>query len=282
MKHMYLNLKRFDISKKDGGVNDISPMHLYAKTIIHGIEKEIEQYQDLTFSFFFPEGHLLQAAASAHMIHIGCQGVYRKDVEIGGNFGAFTTFLPARAAKELGATETLIGHSEERNDLFEILTMGRCTTYAPIHTVLNQEIICAQKAGLKVLYCIGEKSDEQPNRFHVLKEQLLEGLEDADASKVVVAYEPIWAIGPGKPVPSKQYIREIVLFIKSIVDIPVVYGGGLKLDNAAMLAAIPELDGGLIALTSFGADYGFSLDGFLNIVKAYHEGLKTGEEERQQ
>ena len=143
-----------------------------------------------------------------------------------------------------------------------------------INKILNEEIKRAQEAGLEVLYCIGEKAEEQDHKYDVLKHQLLVGLEGIDLSKVTIAYEPVWAIGPGKVPPGREYIEDIARFIKSVVNCPVVYGGGLKIENAEMIASIPEVDGGLIALTKFGADFGFTLEDFEKIVLTYEKGLK--------
>ena len=83
----------------------------------------------------------------------------------------------------------------------------------------------------------------------------------------------MWAIGPGKTPPGEDYIRDIARHIKSIVDCKVVYGGGLKKENAKMIASIEELDGGLVALTRFGKDFGFYLNDFEEIVETYKKGL---------
>jgi triosephosphate isomerase len=206
-------------------------------------------------------------------VKVGSQGVFRDDVEKGRNFGAFTTFLPSTAATSLGATQALIGHTEERANLLYIITMGKGSDVSAMHNILNQEVQCAIKSGMKVLFCVGEKTEEQPRRFEVLKEQLEIGLHNVDLSKVVVAYEPVWAIGNNKPIPTKEYISEIVSFIKSVVNVDVVYGGGLKVDNASMLASIPLLDGGLIGLTEFGEHFGFSTKGYLEIVNTYREAV---------
>ena len=73
-----------------------------------------------------------------------------------------------------------------------------------------------------------------------------------DTSKVVIGYEPVWSIGPGKTPAGKDYITMIARFVKERTGgLDVVYGGGLKVDNAEMLASIDEIDGGLIALTRF-------------------------------
>ena len=122
--------------------------------------------------------------------------------------------------------------------------------------------------------CLYGHAEEQDHKYDVLKHQLLVGLEGIDLSKVTIAYEPVWAIGPGKVPPGREYIEDIARFIKSVVNCPVVYGGGLKIENAEMIASIPEVDGGLIALTKFGADFGFTLEDFEKIVLTYEKGLK--------
>ena len=84
------------------------------------------------------------------------------------------------------------------------------------------------------------------------------------------AYEPIWSIGPGKTPAGRDYIQMIARFVKEKTGgAPVVYGGGLKTDNAAMLASIPEIDGGLIALTRFQGEIGYYPDEYLEIIKTY-------------
>ena len=129
------------------------------------------------------------------------------------------------------------------------------------------------RSGLNVLYCIGETSEEQPRWQEVLKEQLDEGLKDTDRTKVTIAYEPVWAIGPGKTPPDSDYIGKIGAFVKETTGgMDVVYGGGLKQDNAAMVAAVPNMDGGLIALTRFSGEIGFYPNEYLEIVRLYLDG----------
>ena len=87
---------------------------------------------------------------------------------------------------------------------------------------------------------------------------------------MTIGYEPIWAIGPGKTPPDAEYITMIGTYIKEVTDgMDVVYGGGLKKDNAAMLASIPVMDGGLIALTRFQGEIGFYPEEYLEIVDTY-------------
>ena len=172
-----------------------------------------------------------------------------------------------------GCETTIIGHCEERNDKAGILAEAGVTDTDAVNRLLNQEIKCAIDRGMTVLYCIGEKSEEQEQWQEVLGKQLEIGLQDVDTSKVVIAYEPIWSIGPGKTPADKAYITKIARFVKEKTGgMDIVYGGGLKQDNAAMLAAIDEIDGGLIALTRFQGEIGYYPEEYLEIIRLYMEG----------
>lgn len=275
MKHIYLNLKRFDVPTEFGGVNRIAPVQDWAGYIFTNTQESLKKYDtnEVEFAMFFPEAHLLGAAAAkceGSPVQIGCQGVYRQDTAVGGNFGAFTTNRPASAMVAAGCKATIIGHCEERNDKAGILAEAGVTDTDAINRLLNQEIKCAIARGMNVLYCIGEKSEEQEQWQEVLGKQLEIGLDGVDTSKVVIAYEPIWSIGPGKTPAGKEYITKIAKFVKEKTGgMDIVYGGGLKADNAAMLASIGEIDGGLIALTRFQGEIGYYPEEYLEIIELY-------------
>ena len=275
MKHLYLNLKRFDVPVEYGGVNRIAPLKDWGSYIVTHTQEGLKHYDPSQVEFvqYFPEAHILGAVGArceGSPVQVGCQGVYRMNTAVGGNFGAFTTNRPAHAAAALGCGWTLIGHCEERNDKAGILAEAGVTDTAAVNRLLNQEIKLAIEQGLTVLYCIGEKSEEQAHWEQVLGDQLSIGLDGVDTSKVVIAYEPIWSIGPGKTPADKPYITKIARFVKKCTGgLDVVYGGGLKVDNAEMLASIDEIDGGLIALTRFQGEIGFYPDEYLEIIKTY-------------
>jgi triosephosphate isomerase len=275
VKHIFLNLKRFDVPVEMGGVNRIAPLDQWGDFIVRETQLQLSVYdpKDVEFVDFFPEAHLLSAAAARlpdSPVRIGCQGVYREDTAVGGNFGAFTTNRPAHAAAALGCSAVLIGHCEERNDKSGILAAAGVKDTAVVNQLLNQEIKRAQAAGLTVLYCIGEKAEQQEHWQQVLGEQLSLGLDGVDLNKIVIGYEPVWSIGPGKTPADKDYIQKIARFVKEQTKgLDVVYGGGLKADNAAMLASLPEIDGGLIALTRFKGEIGFYPEEYLEIIKLY-------------
>lgn len=266
-KTIYLNLKRFDIPKSLGGVNDLANAENYSKEIVNFLDT----LDTFSYCVFFQESNLLEAIKTSKKTRIGCQSVHYDDVEIGKNFGAFTTLRTAKSMEAIGIKDTIIGHCEERKNLEYLTSLGG--DKADINVILNKEIKCAINAGMNVLYCIGEKDIEQDKKYEVLRHQLIVGLKDVDLSKVTIAYEPVWAIGPEKVPPDEKYIKDIASFIKSVVNCKVVYGGGLKVENAKIIASIDELDGGLIALTRFGKDFGFYLDDFKKIVDTYKEGL---------
>ncbi len=275
MKHIYLNLKRFDVPTEFGGVNRLAPVKDWGKAIVSGTQEGLKKYDpsEVEFAQYFPEAHLLgavEALSEGSPVQVGCQGVYRMDTAPGGNFGAFTTNRPAAIAKALGCSSVIIGHCEERNDLNGVLQEAGVTDTAAVNRILNKEIRLAVSRGLKVLYCIGEKDTELDRWQEVLREQLEIGLDGVDKSMVVIGYEPVWSIGPGKTPADKPYITKIARFVKEVTGgIDVVYGGGLKVDNAEMLASIDEIDGGLIALTRFTGEIGFYPDEYLEIIRTY-------------
>ncbi len=278
MKYIFLNLKRFDVPSELGGVNRLAPVTEWGKIIVERTQEALKAYDpaEVEFVMYFPEAHLLSAAAARcedSPVKIGCQSVYRDDTAPGGNFGAFTSNRPASAAKALGCGGVLIGHCEERNDKMGVLAEAGVTggqALEAVNRLLNREIKAAIARGMKVLYCIGEKSEEQERWQEVLGAQLDAGLDGVDKRHVVIAYEPIWSIGPGKTPADRPYIEKIARFVKERTGgMDVVYGGGLKADNAAMLASIPEISGGLIALTRFSGEIGFYPDEYLDIIRLY-------------
>ncbi len=278
MKKIYVNLKRFDIPRELGGVNTLAPVREWGKRIVEGVKEEVNLYDrnEVEFTIFFPEAHLipaLDALESNDSLKPGCQSVFRDDVETGRNFGAFTSNRTAKSMAALGVKEVIIGHCEERNDKKGILFEAGVADAAAVNRILNSEVKAAVDSGLSVLYCIGETSDEKEDWKQVLKDQIDIGLMGVDRKDVVIAYEPVWAIGPGKTPPGREYIQMAAAYIKEISGgLPVVYGGGLKAENAMMLSSIPEVDGGLIALTRFSGEIGFYPEEYLEIVRRYMKG----------
>lgn len=276
MKHIFLNLKRFDITPEHGGVNRLAEPCAWGEAVTSSIKQVAERYADVAeFAAFLPEAHLIGAVRGVGRspLGVGCQGVHGADTAVGGNFGAFTSLRTGNAVAQLGCGWALIGHCEERMNLRAV--MGEAGA-APedveraVNRVLAREVIAAQAAGLKVLFCMGERSEEVERWEEVLTAQVTAGLEGVDLANVRIAYEPVWSIGPGKTPADAPYIQKVARLVKSVVPgVDVVYGGGLKADNAEMLAGIPEIDGGLIALTRFSGEIGFYPDEYAQIVDLY-------------
>ncbi len=307
MKEIYVNLKRFDVPKKYGGIcPEDDPVKWIKETVRSTAELGLGRMEDVQVTYFLPEALIVPALEELHSIpkeqtgnfQIGCQGVYREDVAPGKNFGAFTTDRPAAAMRALGEHWVMIGHSEERKDKLSLLA-----AYDPkvssdpgvyqraadsVEEILNQEVQCALSREMNVLFCVGETAEQKgsdipeeyrPRVQKVLKDQLLTGLKGIRDSlgtrKISIGYEPIWAIGPGKTPPGGDYVAFVSSYIKKVcleafgAELPVVYGGGLKEENAAEMAAVSALDGGLVALTKFIQPIAFDVSSLKEIIKAY-------------
>lgn len=300
MKQIFVNLKRFDVPVSYGGICPMDDPILWIKRVMdESVTSYLGEMDGIEVTYLLPEalipatvGQLKQYSdTQIQGIHIGCQGVFREDVKPGGNFGAFTTNLPAAAAANMGCSWAMIGHSEERKDKQDLIAHccnNDSMVKQVVNRVLNFEVHRALEQEIHVLLCVGETAEkkgtgteaEQQQRVRkVLTEQLLTGLHGIEPYRqkmqFVIGYEPIWAIGPGKMPPDREYISFVSAFIKDVLkeyvglDIPVVYGGGLKEANAAMIASIDTIDGGLVALTTFTIPPAFEPKALKNIIDAY-------------
>ena len=162
--------------------------------------------------------------------------------------GAYTGEVSAEMVKSTGAQYVILGHSERRE------------YYKETPEILKEKVLLALKNDLKVIFCIGESLEEREagKQNEVVKAEL-EGsvfnLAEEDFRKIVIAYEPIWAIGTGKTATAEQ-AEEIHAYIRSIIaekygqavadDTTILYGGSCKASNAPELFAKPNIDGGLI------------------------------------
>ena len=259
MKFIFVNLKRFDIPREKGGICDTDNPVLWIKKIM----RKSADIKETKLIYLLPESLIIPVVEEkTENIEIGSQSVFREDIEPGSNFGAFTSQFPAAAAVYYGCTWSMIGHSEERKDKDNL--------------ILNEQMKCADNAGLEILYCVGEKLEELDRKYDVIKSQLTIGLKNIKR-KVVIGYEPVWAIGPGRTPPDADFISDISKFIKITVkneysyEPLVVYGGGLKVENAAEIASVDSISGGLIALTQFTGNIGFSVIGLKKIIQKYLE-----------
>lgn len=162
--------------------------------------------------------------------------------------GAYTGEVSPRMIKSTGATYVIIGHSERRS------------YYHEDDKILNKKTQLALENGLKVIFCCGEvlKERESGQHLNVVKKQVEEGLfnlTENDLRKVVIAYEPVWAIGTGLTATPEQ-AQEMHKYIRDLVrtkygnacadDLTILYGGSCKPSNAKEIFSKPDVDGGLI------------------------------------
>jgi len=150
--------------------------------------------------------------------------------------GAFTGEISAPMLRELGVYGTIVGHSERRQHFGE-------TDWS-----VAARIAAAIQHGLQVIACVGETESEREagETEAVLRRQVGAIAEAATgADDLVIAYEPVWAIGTGKTA-TPALAQEANAFIKTILDVPVLYGGSVKPDNAADLCGQPDVDGALV------------------------------------
>ena len=169
--------------------------------------------------------------------------------------GAFTGEVSAEMVKSTGAEYVILGHSERR------------MYYHETYEILKEKVLLAIANGLKVIFCIGESEEERDKSIQnqVVKAEL-EGsvfnLSAEEFKNIIIAYEPIWAIGTGKTATSGQ-AEEIHAYIRSVIaekygkqiaeDTTILYGGSCKPSNAGELFSKPDIDGGLIGGASLKA-----------------------------
>ena len=184
---------------------------------------------------------VVEAAAGSN-IKVGAQNIHWAES------GAFTGEISAAMLKEAGVEYVIIGHSERRQ------------YFGETDETVNKRLKAALAAGLKPIVCIGESLDEREGgRMEaVLAAQIaggFDGLTAEEMAKVIIAYEPVWAIGTGKTATPEiaqathAYIRKQVagIFGNDVADNLVIqYGGSMNAGNAANLVACPDIDGGLI------------------------------------
>ncbi len=188
-------------------------------------------------------------------IIIGSQNCYQKD-----QFSSNTSAVSPYMIKKVGASYTLVGHSDNRIE-------------GDTDDMLKNKVQYALKNNLKVVFCIGEnKIEKKGNRtLAVLKKQLTKVLEKKFNKKnIIVAYEPVWSIGTGK-IPTIKELRKTTSHIKKVLknifkqkSLPVLYGGSVDGDNIKMFKEIREIDGFLIGGASKSSKK------FIDIIRNYY------------
>jgi len=229
--------------------------------VINMVKDEVTGSQQAVVCSPFIHLHsLAQMAKGYHKVAIGAQNAHQAES------GAYTGETSAKMIHSVGAEYVILGHSERRQ------------YFGETNELLARKTDTALKHGLKPIFCIGETLTERESdqHFDIIKTQLTEGvfhLSEAHFEHIVLAYEPVWAIGTGKTATAEQ-AQEIHAFIRIEIaakygqeiagNTTILYGGSCTPKNAPELFAQPDIDGGLIGGASLK-----SRD-FVDIVKVFN------------
>jgi triosephosphate isomerase len=206
--------------------------------------------RDIMIAPPFPALEAAAAALKGSAVGLGAQDLFWETE------GAFTGQVSPRMLSAAGCRYVIIGHSERRQ------------FFGETDDTVNRKIRAAVKAGLVPVMCIGESENERTAglTLPILDKQVKDGLKDFDAAELgslVIAYEPVWAIGTGKTATAAQ-AQEAHRFIRSLVQglfgaglaasLRILYGGSVKPENIAELMAMADIDGALVGGASLNPD----------------------------
>ena len=179
--------------------------------------------------------------------------------------GAFTGEISSAMLLDIGVHHVILGHSERRN------------YFGETDKILKEKVQAALQSGLNIIFCIGEELKDRKSNTHfdVVKQQLSTALFDLDTiqwQQIVLAYEPVWAIGTGETA-SPREAQEMHSFIRSLISknydkncadgVSILYGGSVKPSNATEIFSQVDVDGGLIGGASLHAeDFAAIINGF--------------------
>lgn len=226
------------IGEATGMVNDLKPLVAAAK----GIEIVVAPP-------FTALSRVADALAGSN-VHLAAQDCYWEEE------GAFTGEVAPKMLRDAGCSHAIIGHSERR------------LYFGETDATVNKKVKAAINAGLTAIVCVGETlAERETNKtFSVIESQVrggLEGLPPEALSKVIIAYEPVWAIGTGKTASDAQ-AQEVHAFIRSLLarcfgqdsadGMRILYGGSVKPDNVKGLMTQPDIDGALVGGASLKAE----------------------------
>lgn len=179
-------------------------------------------------------------------ILLGGQNVFYEDS------GAYTGEISPLMLKDAGCSYVIIGHSERRQYFQES------------DEIINKKILASKRNNLKVILCIGETLEERQNgkTFAVLERQIERGLKDISPEDIIIAYEPVWAIGTGKTATTEQaqeahrFIREKLSSLYGNISrkIRIIYGGSVTPENIKSLMDCEDVDGALVGGASLKAE----------------------------
>jgi triosephosphate isomerase len=222
-----------------------------ATGFVNQIKRDVQDVEGINYGICPPFVYLMDVADMLRdtPILLGAQNVHWEEK------GAYTGEISALMLREAGCTHVIIGHSERRH------------IFGETDEWINKKIKAVLNVGLIPIFCVGELLEEREKgqTEQVLKRQVTNGLEDLSAEeiqKVVIAYEPVWAIGtghtatPGQAQQAHAFIRELLHKMTSSrvsEEVVILYGGSVKPDNVAALVTQPDVDGALVGGASLKA-----------------------------
>ncbi len=173
-------------------------------------------------------------------IQLGAQNVHWEDE------GAYTGEISGAMLTEVGVRYVIIGHSERRQ------------YFGETDDTVNKRLLCAQRHGLTPILCVGETKQQRDEREteSLIINQLKQGLVGVDQQNLIIAYEPIWAIGTGDTCEASEANRVIGLIRSQlkVSEVPIQYGGSVKPNNIDEIMAQPEINGALVGGASLEPD----------------------------
>ncbi|MFH1656343.1 MAG: triose-phosphate isomerase [Candidatus Nealsonbacteria bacterium] len=216
-----------------------------AKELFKLIERAIENIKEIETIVCPPFVYLSELKSNSN-IKIGAQNCFYEEK------GAFTGEISLAMLKDLGCQYVIVGHSERRKYFNET------------DEIINKKLKVILEVGLKPILCIGETQEQRDKgeTEKVLKNQLEINLKNITIlnATLSIAYEPIWAIGTGNPCSSED-AKKALLFIKKIIDVPVLYGGSVNKENTQEYIKKAGFNGLLVGGASLKADE------FIQIIK---------------
>jgi len=202
--------------------------------------EETPEGREVVLCVPFTDLVLMSKMLHGSVIQLGAQNVHWK------TSGAYTGEIAAPMLTEIGVRYVIVGHSERRQ------------YFGETDQTVNLRLRAAQTAGLTPILCVGETKQQRDTgeTESLIIGQLKEGLAGVDQTNLVIAYEPIWAIGTGDTCDAKEANRVIGLIRSRLnnSDVPIQYGGSVKPDNIDEIMAQPEIDGALVGGASLQPD----------------------------
>lgn len=201
--------------------------------------QETPQEREVVLCVPFTDLSALSMNLHGSLVQLGAQNVHWEEN------GAYTGEISGPMLTEIGVRYVIVGHSERRQ------------YFGETDTTVNLRLKAAQKYGLTPILCVGETKEQRDagETEFLISTQLEKDLVDVDQTNLVIAYEPIWAIGTGDTCQTKEANRVIGLIRSQLTNpnVPIQYGGSVKPNNIDEIMAQPEIDGALVGGASLEA-----------------------------